>query len=67
MEEIEIDLDCIVSIKISGEVGITTGVAFYVNSEPQFRVHYKAANGCACEQWFYADQLELIRQENPAH
>lgn len=46
-----------VRISISDEVGIVNGYAVYTSSAPQYRVFYKAADGRACEGWWYEDQI----------
>lgn len=51
-----------VRITLSGEQGIVTGFCLHQRSKSskQFLVEYVAADGRACIEWFYEDQLTEI-------
>ena len=57
-KEFEFYLEDQVKIIISGEVGTIKGKVAYSQSENQFLVKYKDANGCAVSGWFYAEELD---------
>lgn len=48
-----------VFIKESEEEGVVIGRASYVNSDNQYLVRYKAADGRCVENWWYEDALSL--------
>lgn len=46
-----------VTIKVSGEEGYIQGRAHYVDSNPQYNVRYKSADGRAVEAWWNESAL----------
>lgn len=42
-----------VSLALSGEKGIVTGIAEYLGSTGQYRVQYVNGSGCQVEDWFF--------------
>ena len=48
-----------VEITVSGETGIVTGRTDNINQDDQFLIHYKANDGRAVSEWYYASQLAL--------
>jgi hypothetical protein len=48
-----------VRIIVSGEAGEVIGRAEYLNSNPQYLVRYKSADGRAVEYWWSGDALDL--------
>lgn len=58
------DLSQLVSVRISDEWGEVRGRAQYANSENQYYVHYKAADGRAVTQWFDESTLDAVADEN---
>lgn len=55
-------LNQVVEIGISGEVGHVQGRARYSGHIKSYRVHYKAADGRAQEKWF--DEADIIAVED---
>lgn len=47
-----------VVIKISGERGVVSGVAFYDHSnQAHYQIQYKAADGRAVTDWFWQKEV----------
>lgn len=57
------DLSQLVDMRISSEWGEVRGRAQYVNAENQYFVHFRAADGRACSQWFDESQLGATEDE----
>ena len=49
-----------VKIAISGEAGEIRARAEYSSGEPQYLLHYKAADGRAVEAWWCESQLSPV-------
>ena len=50
-----------VEITVSGETGIVTGRTDNINADDQFLIRYKANDGRAVSNWFYASELALTK------
>lgn len=60
MEPVKFELGDRVRIIASGEVGIVTGCAKFLNSEDQVYLHYKAADGRATSCWWDNSLVEAV-------
>ena len=47
-------------IVISGEIGQVTAVCFSIDGENSFHLHYRAADGRACDGWFNESRLRRV-------
>ena len=54
----------VVRIIASGECGEIIGRAEYTYGNPQYQLRYKRTDGCAVEQWWTSDALELAEVDN---
>ena len=59
MNAFKYDLNSIVQILVSGENGTVIGRTKYINSNPQYRIRYKCADGRAMEAWWEEDAIGL--------
>lgn len=57
------ELNQMVELRVSDEFGEVRGRAEYVNSENQYLVHYRAADGRAVSSWFDESLLLPLEDE----
>ena len=60
MKQFQFELGQQVAIAVSGEHGTVIGRAEYTNAVNSYYLHYKAADGLACKQWW--DEDSLVKQ-----
>ncbi|WGL96284.1 hypothetical protein [Arsenophonus nasoniae] len=53
-----------VKILVSDEEGNIKGRADYVNSDNQYLLCYKAADGRAVDKWLYEDEISLLTPDS---
>ena len=59
MDNFKFGLGDNVAIIVSGEQGHVIGRSEYLNSEPQYLVRYKTADGRGIESWWSEDALQV--------
>ena len=60
----KLDINQLVEIAVSGEIGHVKGRAEYSGHVNCYQIHYKSADGRAVETWFDEDDLLAVEDDS---